>query len=206
MAKAKREISEYQIVLVIASASLISLASAIEAVLIGIALGTVIDFRLAPDLLWPPDSTIVTNALLPMFVAVGFMLALATVDAIVTLQLNEHVAHLIKFEVRPHARRFLLRLLKLGHYAFLFFGCASVALWTHVYFWHGQIWTWLFSIVAVFFANGVSVLAKGLFFMDAQRARPREKHEWTVIEIMLWAMAGVLGIYSIAHWVSQHWK
>jgi hypothetical protein len=197
---------EAKLPLVLARASTLSFSAAFEAILIGIGLGTVIDARLSPQFMWPPDSTMVTNALLPMFGAVGLMLLLALGDGVITLYLRENVSHLIKFEIRRYVRPALLKLLRLGYYAFLACACAAVALWTHVYLWHGHVWPWLFSLLAVFIANGGTVAAKAIFLLDAQRTKPRKKLEWTGIEIVLIAMGAVLAILSAANRFMHWWK
>jgi hypothetical protein len=58
---------EIELPLALASASTLSFSAAFEAILVGVGLGTVIDARLSPQFIWPPDSSVVTNALFPMF-------------------------------------------------------------------------------------------------------------------------------------------
>jgi hypothetical protein len=82
----------------------------------------------------------------------------------------------------------------------------AVALWTHVYLWHGHVWPWLFSVLAVFIANGGAVAAKVIFLLDAQRTEPRKKLEWTAIEIVLIAIGVVLAILTAANRFMHWWK
>ena len=52
---------ELKLPLLFARASPLSFSATFEAILIGLGLGTVIDARLTPQFIWPPDSTVVTN-------------------------------------------------------------------------------------------------------------------------------------------------
>lgn len=105
---------------------------------------------LSPQFIWPPDSSVVTNALLPMFGAVGLMLLLAVGDCVITLHLRENVAHLIKCEMRRYSRPALLKLLRLGYFAFLACACIAIALWTQ-----GLSLAWACLALAVFTSCGV---------------------------------------------------
>lgn len=181
----------------VALLGLFRLGSAIDVVLIGTALGTLLDFQLAPRLLWGPESSIATNALLPMFIAVGFMLFLAVTDLTITTFLNDHVAHYVKWEVRPHVRRVLLLLLRLAYHGYLICAGAAIGLWTHLYLWHGHQGIWVFGLFGVLVANGVSESARIIFQADGKRKGHREQRKASWIEIGL-IVAGIgLGIIGL---------
>jgi hypothetical protein len=205
MAESKQEIDEFQLALIVGALSLGRLGSAIDVVLIGTALGTVLDFKMGSHPLWGVDSEVVTNALLPMFASVGFMAALALSDLFITVFLNDHVAQHVKFEVRPDIRRVLLLLLRLAYHAFLICAGAAIALWTQVYFWHGHRWIWAFGLLAVFAANGFSEVARKVFQLDGRRRVPREVHKWSLHEIGLIFLIAAGIIVSIVRILSsQH--
>jgi hypothetical protein len=176
---------------------------AFDVVLMGLAVGTLIDLAISPQLLAPPESVIVTNAMLPMIVALGTMGAITIGYLAVAALMIEHR----RLDIRHHIRRPVHFHLRLAYHAYLIFAGAGICIWTQVALWRGHWVTWTFGVVLALVGNLVSQACRYGIRTDGKlkKKHPEEEREteWAVSRLLI--AAGIaLGIVGIVNALRAH--
>jgi hypothetical protein len=161
-----------------------------DVVLIGTAVGTAIDLAIAPRLLAPENSPIVTNAMLPMIVSLGVMVALTVAYVLLASAMREHP----RFDPRRHVRRPLHFQLRLAYHGYLIFAGVGICLWTQIFLWRGHWVIWTFGVALTFVGNLVSQACRYVIMTDGNAVlaeKERKKEPVDPIKIAL-IVAGLL--------------